>query len=205
VAGMGPPPKPANARARRNATVAMTVLPMQGRGKRNAPPWPLIPDIVTTVRRDLAAAKVLKLEDDLADASPSERPGIEARLDRARERLAIHEAQLAHQRRLEAVLWRDLWRLPQAVAWERLEWTRDVAQYVRHKVLGELGELADAKEARQWSDRLGLSPMSMLRLRWTVAKDEVAEKRAEREQRDADAAAAKAVPAADPYAALRAE
>jgi hypothetical protein len=27
------------------------------------------------------------------------------------------------------------------VQWERLGWTRDVAQYVRHKVIGELGDL----------------------------------------------------------------
>jgi hypothetical protein len=51
-----------------------------------------------------------------------------------------------------------------------------VAQYVRHKVLGELGDINDAKEARQWSDRLGLSPMSMLRLRWGIdAPDAAAE------------------------------
>jgi hypothetical protein len=45
---------------------------------------------------------------------------------------------------------------------------RDVAQYVRHKVLAEMGSLDDAREARQWSDRLGLNPAAMMRNRWLI-------------------------------------
>ena len=41
-------------------------------------------------------------------------------------------------------------------------------------VAGLLGEV------RQLEDRLGLSPMAMLRLRWQISSDEVAEKRQER-------------------------
>lgn len=180
MAGMGPPPKPDDQRRRRNATVAMTRLPAQGRGGKRAPNWPLIPDVVLTTRHQLAEAKVERLEYDLAEAPPQYQASIERKLDAAREQAAIMAAQLREQRNLEAALWRDLWRLPQAVQWERLGWTRDVAQYVRHKVMAELGDLDGAKEARQWSDRLGLSPMAMLRLRWEVAADEVAEKRQER-------------------------
>uniref|UniRef100_UPI0018FE1997 hypothetical protein n=1 Tax=Streptomyces xylophagus TaxID=285514 RepID=UPI0018FE1997 len=110
----------------------------------------------------------------------SEGKPVERRLDTMRERLEILNRQLAEQKALEASLWRDLWLLPQAAQWERLGWTRDVAQYVRHKVLAELGDLDSAKEARQWSDRLGLSPMAMLRLRWEVVANEVAEKREEK-------------------------
>lgn len=88
---------------------------------------------------------------------------------------ARHTEQLAD---LEAALWRELWSTPQAVAWERLRWYRDVAQYVRWKVLGELGNIDAAKEARQLSDRLGLTPLALLRLGWTISEDEVAEKRA---------------------------
>jgi hypothetical protein len=176
MAGMGPPPKPADQRRRTNATVAMTRLPAEGR-KKPAPDWPLIPDVVLTTRHELAAAKVESLEFDLAEARPSERAAIERKLDAARERAAIMAAQLREQKRLEATLWADLWRLPQAVQWERLGWTRDVAQYVRHKVMAELGDMDGAKEARQWSDRLGLSPMAMLRLRWEVVADEVTAKR----------------------------
>jgi hypothetical protein len=55
-----------------------------------------------------------------------------------------------------------------------------VARYVR--VLAEsesslsVGLLG---EVRQLEDRLGLTPMAMLRMRWEIAPDEVAEKRAE--------------------------
>jgi hypothetical protein len=78
---------------------------------------------------------------------------------------------------IELEVWAEAWATPQAVAWERLGWTRDVAQYVRWKVLGEAGGLDEAKEARQWSDRLGLSPLALLRLNWSVVQDELAEQR----------------------------
>lgn len=182
MAGMGPPPKPDDQRRRRNATVAMTKLPAEGR-KGPTPRWPLIPDVVLTTKRELAEGKVEDLRYKLNEAEDEGKPtgAIERRLDQALERLAICEAQLREQKKLEASLWRDLWKLPQAVQWQRLGWLRDVAQYVRHKVMAELGELDAAKEARQWSDRLGLSPMAMLRLRWEVVADEVGQKRQEKQ------------------------
>ncbi len=178
MAGMGPPPKPAGERVRRNATIAMTSLPAEGR-KGDPPAWPLLPDIVLKTRCTLAGDKVEELRYAINEAvAEGKSTGLlERRLDNALERLAILEAQVAEQRHLEDVLWRDLWVLPQACEWERLGWLRDVAQYTRHKVMAELGDLDAAKEARQWSDRLGLSPMAMMRLRWQVVADEVAEKR----------------------------
>jgi hypothetical protein len=77
-------------------------------------------------------------------------------------------------------IWSELWATPQAVAWERLGWTRVVARYVNVLSLCEDPESMNAAllgEARQLEDRLGLSPMAMLRLRWEVAADEVAEQR----------------------------
>lgn len=88
------------------------------------------------------------------------------------------------QHKLELAIWRQLWRTPQAVAWERLIWTRDVAGYARNKSLAELGDLDRDKEARLLGDRLGLTPMALLRLRWEIVADEVA---ARRQQRDAAA------------------
>lgn len=127
MAGMGPPPKPAGQRRRRNATVAMTRLPAEGR-KGRAPAWPL-------------------------EARPT-----------------------AEQRGL----WASVWKTPQAAAWERLGWTRAVARYVRVVLAAEEGlDVRLLAEARQMEDRLGLSPMAMLRLRWEVAADEVAEQRQE--------------------------
>ncbi|MET7395607.1 hypothetical protein ABZS66_19165 [Dactylosporangium sp. NPDC005572] len=187
--GMGPPPKADVDRRRRNATVAMTELPSEGRGGKRAPNWPLIPDVVLTAKRDLASWKVEEAEFALGELRAAGKPcGVaEGRLDRAKEALLILERQLGEQRKLEATLWKELWRLPQAVQWEALGWTRDVAQYVRHKVMAELGDLDSAKEARQWSDRLGLTPLAMLRLRWKVVVDETAARRQERQQTAAQA------------------
>lgn len=170
MGGMGPVSKPADQRARRNATVATTKLPADGRKKRAAPRWPLIPDVAMRVRAELAEAKAEELQAELEDRIAEGRSSgnLRHRLAQAIEHREILRARLREQRRLEAELWRDLWRTPQAVQWERLGWTRDVAQYVRHKVLAELGELEDAREARQWSDRLGLSPLALMRLRWEI-------------------------------------
>lgn len=80
----------------------------------------------------------------------------------------------------ELQVWASIWRTPQAVAWGRLGWTHDVALYVRFMVLAELGNVRAASEARQWSDRLGLNPAAMLRNRWRIATDQVAEQRGRR-------------------------
>lgn len=178
MAGMGPPPKAEGQRRRRNATVATTRLPQSGRSGKT-PRWPLIPDITTKVRRDLAEEKVDTLQAQLSNAECEGKPtySIENKLGLAKEQLAICEERLKEQRRIEASVWRELWKTPQAVQWETLGWYREVAQYVRWRVLGELGDMDAAKEARQWSDRLGLTPMAMLRLRWEVVPDEVSERR----------------------------
>ncbi|MCO1575351.1 hypothetical protein M8C13_06200 [Crossiella sp. SN42] len=80
------------------------------------------------------------------------------------------------------MLWAQLWATPQAWAWERLGWMVEPALYVRLLVAAEAGHLKSAAEARQWSDRLGLSPLALLRLRWEIAEDEP------RDQADGEAA-----------------
>lgn len=77
----------------------------------------------------------------------------------------------------ELALWADLWRLPQACVWEKQGSHREVAQYVRWKVKAESGDLKAAPEARQMSDRLGLTPLAMLRLRWEIVSDELGQAR----------------------------
>lgn len=85
----------------------------------------------------------------------------------------------------EGRVWAEVWATPQAAAWERLGWVRPVARYVRCLVASEkpaaLASLLG--EVRQLEDRLGLSPMSMLRLRWEIAPDEIAELREEKTPR----------------------
>lgn len=158
----GPAPKPAEQRRRRNASPGTVKLSRAGRPGR-PPTWPLIPDIATKARHDLAVAR---LDDELDKTVPNR-----SKVERLEELVAITAARLKHQRRLEALVWRDLWKLPQALEWERLGWTREVGQYVRWKVLAELGDLDAGREARQYADRLGLSPMALLRLRWEIVDD----------------------------------
>lgn len=183
MAGMGPPPKPADQRRRRNASVAMTRLPAGGR-QGDIPRWPLLADIVTTERLSGARRLADELELQLLDPELSgrARSAAQRKHDAAVTEANILTAQLEAQERVEGELWADLWRTPQAVAWERLGWTREVAQYVRWKAKGEQGDLDAAREARQLADRLGLNPLALLRLRWEVAEDEVAEQRTTRQR-----------------------
>jgi hypothetical protein len=173
MAGMGPVPKPDGQRARRNATVGMTQLPWAGRAGRT-PPWPLIDDIEISARRDMKRDEADELDaklaedDEFEELAKRERSSMERRLRKLREEIFVLEERLKAQRKMERQLWRNIWQMPQAVQWEKLSWTRDIAQYVRHKVLAELGSMDDAKEARQMADRLGLTPLSLLRLRWEI-------------------------------------
>lgn len=89
---------------------------------------------------------------------------------------------------LEEELWSQVWATPQAEAWEVFGWVRAVARYVRLCVAAEVVDapVGLAGEVRQLEDRLGLSPMAMRRLEWTVAdvavggEDEVSTRREER-------------------------
>ena len=69
---------------------------------------------------------------------------------------------------VEAEMWATLWRAPQAVVWDELGWTMEVALYCRYMAMASAGDMKAAGEARQWSDRLGLNPAAMLRNRWRV-------------------------------------
>jgi hypothetical protein len=84
----------------------------------------------------------------------------------------------------ESVLWRELWKTPQAVMWERSGpgTVRLVARYVRLLLPVESPEFGggDEKgysqaqllgEVRQLEDRLGLSPKAMQALKWVVDDD----------------------------------
>jgi hypothetical protein len=69
----------------------------------------------------------------------------------------------------ELMQWQKLWTLPQAVMWERLRCEDTVALYVR--AFQKAAANDDTKmlsEARQLDSKLGLSPRSMLDLRWEI-------------------------------------
>lgn len=197
MAGMGPAPKPAGERRRRNATAATTRLPADGR-QGDPPRWPLLDDVALTTRRDMAQREVDDLELQLMEPelTSRQRAAAKRKLSAAQTTANVLTVQLDAQRRVEAELWAELWGTPQAAAWENLGWTREVAQYTRWKARAEQGDLDASKEARQLADRLGLSPLAMLRLRWEVAADEVAEQRT----RKAPAAARRRLKVVDPDA-----
>lgn len=166
MAGSGPPPNP-NAR-RRNARVGVVVLPAGGY-QGDVPEWPLLPDVVVTAKRDMAVRAAAAAKDEMEWAETSaERAKAKRAFEKATESATVLDAQLNAQVLVEVELWNQLWRTPQAEAWARHGWAREVAQYARHKAAGELGSLDDAKEARMLSDRLGLNPKAMRSLMWVV-------------------------------------
>ena len=175
MAGNGPPSNP-NA-ARRNARVALTRLPSHGYTGR-LPKWPLPDNPRLTAKVDMLQADVDELEQrDLDDGlSRTE----QTKLTRTKERLAIAIAEREAIRETEKVLWRQLWRTPQASEWSRLKWDREVAQYARHKAAAEIGSIDDSREARLRGEALGLTPKGLRSLMWVIDGDELGALRAER-------------------------
>lgn len=177
MAGTGPPPKPGA--IRRNGRVGPLRLPAGGR-KGRAPKWPLPDNPKLTAAISIEQATIEELEEKQLDDKLTSAES--ARLTRAKHRLAVAEETLQVTKKTEATLWRDLWKTPQAVEWDRLGWTREVAQYVRWKTLAECGDLDAGKEARQYADRLGLNPKALRALMWTIDADEVEAHRQERKK-----------------------
>jgi hypothetical protein len=77
----------------------------------------------------------------------------------------------------ERDVWTGLWRLPQAVEWERLSVARVVARYARLLVRVEDDDASTRlmNEVRQLEDRLGLNPVALVRLRWRIGDGEPTE------------------------------
>jgi len=174
----GPPPKHPSARARRNNPKKdFRVLSSKGRAGK-APAWPLLPDVAMTAQLELARDRVASLQVEIADAEDGRTKG---RLRRELNKNEMLTAQLSLQIEqavdAEVALWSDLWSTPQAVIWEESHAHREVAQYVRWKVRAEQGDLKAATEARQLSDRLGLNPLALMRLRAEVEHAEEVEER----------------------------
>src|SRR5438445_12065236 len=73
---------------------------------------------------------------------------------------------LSRQSKGELALWTRLWKTPQSVMWEKLGWADVVARYTRLLIVANARKAPAAvlAEVRQLEDRLGLTPMAMLRL-----------------------------------------
>jgi len=74
----------------------------------------------------------------------------------------------------ELQFWARLWNTPVSAAWEDLGWNDAVARYARLMAIAEAPNAPGVVliEVRQLEDRLGLSPMSLLRLRWEIVEDD---------------------------------
>ena len=165
----GPAPKHPSARARRNEVKkGFTLLPAGGR-VGPIPVWPLRPNPVMVARREYLQDQIAQIQVQLESSEDGRERGrlrrslTKAEIDHATLTLQIEQATDA-----EVALWDDLWRTPQATVWEEAHASREVAQYVRWKILAEQGDLKAATEARQLSDRLGLNPLALTKLRLEI-------------------------------------
>ena len=129
---------------------------------------------IRLIQDELELLEERELDEDLSRTEKT-------KLTRTRERLAIAEAERTAIVDTEVELWKKLWRTPQAHEWARLRWDRDVAQYVRHKAAAEIGSLEDSREARQRGHHLGLTPKGMKDLMWSVRRDELDERRQQKQ------------------------
>lgn len=177
----GPAPKHPSARARRNNPKAdFRSLPAGGRAGE-APPWPLQPDVNQTAMLDMAQDRVASLQLEVETEEDGRKRGrLRRELNKNEMTVATLTLQIEQAKDAELALWADLWAMPQAVIWEESHAAREVAQYARWKIRGEQGDLKAAVEARQLSDRLGLNPLALLRLRAEIERVEDAEDRGTR-------------------------
>lgn len=169
----GPAPKPDA--VRRNSRVGPLRLPAEGR-KGKPPKWPLDPDPEPTARLKLLNEEIDTLE-LVAQGEGRPARAAERKLFNLRLQVEVLTAKIEASAAAEAKLWTQLWATPQAVAWQRLGWTRVVARYTRLALAAESMDAKALPEARQLEDRLGLTPKAMRMLMWEVVSDEVGEKR----------------------------
>ncbi|OZE13367.1 hypothetical protein CH249_01880 [Rhodococcus sp. 05-2255-3B1] len=91
----------------------------------------------------------------------------------------------------EKVVWREVWKTPQAKVWseEKLWRLRTIAMFVRWSVRAEQPDCSASilTQVNRLADQLGLTPAGMLQNGWKIATDEVG---AARERAKAAAASA---------------
>lgn len=83
----------------------------------------------------------------------------------------------------EHEMWMRLWITPQAAAWSREPWRWPiVALYTRYSVRAEDPEASAAimAQVHRLGDQLGLTPAGLRENGWSIVRDEVTPKRAER-------------------------
>lgn len=90
-------------------------------------------------------------------------------------------------REREAEVWAEAWTTPQACAWSLESWRWPViGEYCRLKSIVEFDPSASAAlvgQLHRYRDQIGLTPAGLKDNGWAIAKNEVAAKAAEREDR----------------------
>lgn len=198
--------KPPGLRARRNAPATVTTIPRKGRNGRKPPPWPLRPDNATLIEQQTAEQQAERLREKINAATDGRViRRHEKELDQALARASVLELQIAEQAAAEQQLWAELWKTPQASLWETNGWTREVALFVRHQLIAEQNptDYKAATAALARSDRLGLTPLAMSKLKWQIEQADEAEDRGTRRRSGATPAKAPPrTPAKDPRGIL---
>ncbi|MCM0622705.1 hypothetical protein [Nocardioides bruguierae] len=85
-------------------------------------------------------------------------------------------------RKRELQVWREVWKTPQAVAWQRDRWRwPTIAEFCRLKVIVETEPEANAAlvaRLREYRNEIGLSPDGMRANGWAIAVDELEQRTA---------------------------
>lgn len=172
----GPPPKRTSRRSSRGGSTAFTTLPGEGR-QGEAPEWPLGRDLEMSAQLEQAQDDVASLSSDLVKCTDGRRRGgIQRKLNQAQGRADLLSIKIEQMAGAELALWAELWTTPQAVMWdESAAFARAVAQFVRWNIRAEQGDLRAATESRLRGAELGLTPLSLLRLRREVEETEKAQ------------------------------
>lgn len=202
----GPPPKhPSTLSRQRDArSKGFRTLSAEGR-KADAPAWPLLPDVEALATLEHDRDRVANLQSELSEATDGRsRARIRRELEKRELAIALAEIRMDQATDMETALWNELWSSPQAILWEEAHAQREVAQYVRWKVRAEQGDLKSGAEARQLSDRLGLNPLALLRLRAEIERVDEAEDQGRQRRSNAKPAPRKKKPPNDPRANLHA-
>lgn len=169
------------------------------------PTWPLLPDIEAAASLEHNRDRVAALQLELSEATDGRTKGrIRRELDKTEMAVALEGVRMEQATEMETALWTELWSSPQAVLWEESHAQREVAQYVRWKIRAEQGDLKASSEARQLSDRLGLNPLALLRLRAEIERVDEAEDHGRQRRSAAKPPARKKKPPTDPRTALHA-
>lgn len=175
----GPAPKHPSVRARRNDPRKdfRVVKGLSG----EVPKWPLQPDVVMSAMLETQRDRIASMQVELEDCTDGRsRAAVKRRLHKAELECTTLALQIAQAQDAETGLWNELWSYPQAVLWEEMHSHREVAQYVRWKIRAEQGNLDAGKEARMLSDRLGLNPLALQKLRAEVEQADKAEAEGEK-------------------------